>query len=177
MNPVKIVEYRHRHQLHFEKLNRNWIEKYFKMEALDEYVLTRPEEAIIQPGGAILMAEYEGVIAGTVALRKLNGDVYEFTKMAVDPGFRRRGIAEALSYASFYKAKQLGATQVVLFSNSILTPAIALYEKLGFRHIALGRGEYERSDVKMSIEIPEVILQADKFINNKKILHNRNVNI
>jgi ribosomal protein S18 acetylase RimI-like enzyme len=98
-----------------------------------------------------------------VALRKLNSSEYEFTKMAVDPGFRRRGIAQALSYASFYKAKDLGATEVVLFSNSILTPAIALYEKLGFRHMVLENGEYERSDVKMSIRIQDAIRQANKY--------------
>jgi Acetyltransferases len=163
MDPLKIVAYQPAHQLHFEKLNRYWIEKYFKMEPLDEYVLTHPEEAIIQPGGAILMAEYDTAIAGTVALRKLDGSVYEFTKMAVDPSFRRRGIAQALSYASFCKAKELGATEVVLFSNSILAPAIALYEKLGFRHMVLEKGEYERSDVKMSIGIHDAIRQANNY--------------
>lgn len=163
MDPLKIVAYLPKHQLDFEKLNRYWIEQYFKMEPLDEHVLTHPEEAIIQPGGAILMAEYDAVIVGTVALRKLDEGVYEFTKMAVDPGYRRRGIAQALSYASFYKAKELGATEVVLFSNSILTPAIALYEKLGFRHMVLQKGEYERSDVKMSIGIQDAIRQANNY--------------
>jgi len=32
--------------------------------------MTNPEEAILKPGGAILMALYNETVAGTVALRK-----------------------------------------------------------------------------------------------------------
>ena len=133
MSPIKIVDYQQQHQPYFEKFNRHWIEEYFVMEAVDEFVLTNPEEAILKTGGAILMALYNGTVAGTVALRKVDDTTYEFTKMAVDENFRRKGIAEALSYASFKKAKELGADEVILYSNSILKPAINLYEKLGFK--------------------------------------------
>jgi ribosomal protein S18 acetylase RimI-like enzyme len=153
---ISIVDYLPQHQQYFESFNRHWIEKYFAMEPLDEYVLTQPEEAIIQPGGAILMALYDGVPAGTVALRRLQGNVYEFTKMAVAENFQRKGIAEALSYASFKKAAALGAANVILFSNSSLKPAIALYEKLGFKHLPIGVGEYKRSDVKMSYDLTAI---------------------
>ncbi len=155
MNSIEIIDYKPSHQRYFEKFNRHWIEKYFVMEAVDEFVLTDPEAAIIQPGGAILMALYNGTIAGTVALRKIDDCTFEFTKMAVDENFRRKGIAEALSYASFEKAKELGADLVILYSNSILTPAIHLYEKLGFRHVTVGVVEYKRSDVKMIISVSE----------------------
>ena len=156
---ITIVDYQPEHQQYFERFNRHWIEKYFEMEPLDEFVLTQPEEAILKTGGAILMALYNGEVAGTVALRKLEGDVYEFTKMAVDENFQRKGIAEALSYASFKKAEELGATNVILFSNSALKPAITLYEKLGFKHLPIGNGEYKRSDVKMIYELhPSKIL-------------------
>jgi ribosomal protein S18 acetylase RimI-like enzyme len=155
MSPIKIVDYQQQHQPYFEKFNRRWIEEYFVMEAVDEFVLTNPEEAILKPGGAILMALYNGTVAGTVALRKVNDSIYEFTKMAVEERFQRKGIAEALSYASFKKAKELGADEVILYSNSILTPAINLYEKLGFKHASIGTGEYKRSDVKMTISITQ----------------------
>jgi GNAT superfamily N-acetyltransferase len=153
MSQITIVDYEPQHQPYFEKFNRTWIEKYFVMEVLDEFVLTNPGEAIIKPGGAILMAKYNGIIAGTVALRKLDATTFEFTKMAVEQSFQRKGIAEALSYASFEKAKQLGAKTVILYSNSILTPAIHLYEKLGFKHLPPENGEYKRSDVKMMIPV------------------------
>jgi len=155
MNAITIIDYQPGHKQYFEKLNREWIEKYFVMEAIDEFVLTNPEEAIIKPGGAILMALYDGAVAGTVALRKAGESVYEFTKMAVEEKFRRKGIAEALSQASLKKAKMLGASEVILYSNSILKPAINLYRKLGFKQVPIGTGEYKRSDVKMTIAITQ----------------------
>jgi ribosomal protein S18 acetylase RimI-like enzyme len=160
MNNIFIVEYNASHQPYFEKFNRQWIEKYFVMEPLDEFVLKNPEEAILKPGGAILMAECDGEIAGTVALRKLDGDTYEFTKMAVDEKFRRRGIAERLSYASFDRAKELGATKLILYSNMKNAAAIKLYEKIGFKHLQVEPGVYKRANVKMIIDIDEMLQSA-----------------
>ena len=90
MNPIKIIDYRPEHQPYFEKFNRAWIEELFEMEPVDEWVLRNPDKAILESGGAILMAEYDGVIAGTVGLRKVDAYSYEFTKMAVDENFRRK---------------------------------------------------------------------------------------
>src|SRR6476619_5223869 len=98
MNPIKIVDYQPQHQPYFEKFNRQWIEEYFVMEPIDEFVLKHPGEAILKKGGAILMALYNGTVAGTVALKKMDDTTCEFTKMAVDENFRRLGIAETLSY-------------------------------------------------------------------------------
>jgi len=153
---IRIVDFEPAHQPYFEKLNRQWIEQYFEMESIDEYVLTRPVEAIMDAGGAILMAFVDGVPAGTVALRKMDDHSFEFTKMAVDENFRRRGIAEALSYASFEKARELGADTVILYSSSRLQPALRLYEKIGFRHLPVEQAEYKRSDVKMMIDLAAV---------------------
>lgn len=153
MTGIEIVDYEPAHQPYFEQFNRAWIEEYFTMEPLDEYVLRNPEEAILAQGGAILMAKYEGEVAGTVGLRKLSDSVFEFTKMAVDEKFRRRGIAEAISYASFEKARQLGAEKVILYSNTKNAAAIKLYEKLGFRHLQPEQGVYQRANVKMEIKV------------------------
>ena len=157
MDTIEIIDYRAEHQSSFEGLNRAWIEKYFWMEERDKYVLQQPEAAILAKGGAILMATCNGEIAGTVALKKVSNEVYEFTKMAVDERFRRRGIAEALSYASFYKAKELGAEKVILYSNRILEPAITMYHKLGFTEVPIEEGiVYERSDIKMEIDLDSI---------------------
>ena len=115
---ISITDYRPEHQPWFEAFNREWIEELFEMEPVDEWVLMNPEKAILEPGGAIIMGEYNGVPAGTVALRKVDDETYEFTKMAVDKKHRRLGIAEAISYASFKKAKELGAEKVILYSNT-----------------------------------------------------------
>ncbi len=77
MNTINIIGYIPEHQPYFEKFNRAWIEEWFTMEPLDEWVLTNPEEAIMKDGGEILMASYNGEIAGTVALRKLSAGSVE----------------------------------------------------------------------------------------------------
>ncbi|CAN5716413.1 hypothetical protein BH11BAC4_BH11BAC4_25090 [soil metagenome] len=154
---MKIIDYEPMHQPYFEKFNRQWIEALFIMEPVDEFVVTNPGIALLDKGGAILMAEYDGTVAGTVALRKVDETIYEFTKMAVDENFRRKGIAEALSYASFEKARELGADKVILYSNTKNAGAIKLYEKLGFHHVEVEKAVYERANVKMIIDIDDAI--------------------
>lgn len=159
---IEIVEFKPEHQPYFEKFNKAWIEKYFWLEEIDKYVLEHPGEAIIAEGGAILMATYNGVVAGTVALKKVDDATFEFTKMAVDENYRRQGLAEALSYASFERAKELGATKVILYSNTALEGAIIMYRKIGFKEVPIGDVVYKRSDIKMEI-----------FLNNIPQPHNQ----
>ncbi|MES2849405.1 MAG: GNAT family N-acetyltransferase [Bacteroidota bacterium] len=156
MNTINIIGYIPEHQPYFEKFNRAWIEEWFTMEPLDEWVLTNPEEAIMKDGGEILMASFNGDIAGTVALRKLSEGVFEFTKMAVGEIFRRKGIAEKLTYASFERAKELGAKKVILYSNTKNAAAIKMYEKIGFKHLPVENDVYARANVKMEIDLEHI---------------------
>jgi ribosomal protein S18 acetylase RimI-like enzyme len=168
MSKIEIIDYRPEHQQWFESLNRTWIEKYFEMEPSDIEVLTNPDKYIISTGGAILMAKCDEAIAGTVALKKIDDKSYEFTKMAVDERYRRRGIAEQLSYASFLKATELGAETIILYSNSILKGAILLYEKIGFEHVAVLNSQYKRSDVKMVIDATKAHESAQNFFTKQR---------
>jgi len=172
MTNIKIVDYQTEHQSYFENFNRQWIEELFEMEPLDEWVLTNPDKSILEPGGAILMALYNGVPAGTVGLRKVDAETFEFTKMAVDPNYQRKGIAEAISYASFRKAKALGATRVILYSNTLNAGAIKLYEKIGFTHVPVENDVYKRANVKMVINIDAAIHKADKYDKQIKLQTN-----
>lgn len=156
MNSIEIISFRPEHAAHFARLNKAWIEKYFFLEDLDRWVLEHPQEAVLSKGGAILMATYEGVVAGTVALIKVNNEEYEFAKMAVDEAFQRRGIAEALSYAAFEKAKALGAKKISLYSQTSLAPAIQLYRKLGFVEVPMDNYAYTRANIKMEMELANV---------------------
>jgi GNAT superfamily N-acetyltransferase len=147
---VQIVEYSSVYQPWFEKLNRHWIEKYFWMEPVDFEVLQWPDEHIIKPGGSILMARCRNEVAGTVALKRVNENVYEFTKMAVDENFRGKKIGQALAEAAIDKARQKGADRIILYSNTVLAPAISLYKKIGFKEIPVD-GPYKRSNIKMEL--------------------------
>jgi GNAT superfamily N-acetyltransferase len=147
---LEMVEYKPEHQPWFEKLNREWIEHYFWMEPIDFEVLQHPEKHIISKGGTIFMASCDREIAGTVALKFVSPGIYEFTKMAVDKKFRGQKIGQALAEAAIEKAKELGAHKIILYSNTILSPAIALYRKVGFVEVPVD-GPYKRSDIKMEL--------------------------
>jgi GNAT superfamily N-acetyltransferase len=152
---VTILEYQPEHQSSFEKLNRTWIEKFFWMEPVDFDVLQHPDEHIIKPGGAILVAKYNDEIAGVVALKYAKPGIYEFTKMAVDEGYRGQKIGQILSEAAIEKARSLGAYKVILYSSTKLGPALSLYKKLGFVNVPVD-GPYKRSDVKMELPLLNV---------------------
>lgn len=152
MDEIEILEYRNEHQPWFEKLNRTWIEQYFEMEDIDVQVLQNPESHIISKGGTILMAQYEKQIAGTVALKYSSPGVFEFTKMAVDEKYRGKKIGLLLARAAIRKVQQLGGHTIILYSNTILEPAIRLYRKLGFREVPVD-GPYKRSNIKMELNL------------------------
>lgn len=150
---LQILQFKPEHQPWFEKLNRDWIEKYFQMEPLDYEILQSPEEHIINKGGNIFMAFYDKEVAGTVALKSVSPGLYEFTKMAVDEKFQGKKIGKALAVTAIHHAKELGAKKIILYSNTLLKPAIALYEKLGFKEIPLD-GPYKRTNIKMELILP-----------------------
>lgn len=150
MSLIYILDYSTNYQPDFERLNRNWIEKYFWMEPVDHEVLSKPDEHIINKGGSIFMAQYNNEIAGTVALKFVEAGVFEFTKMAVDEKFQGLKIGKQLAEAAIEKAKQKNAHKIILYSNTKLTTAITLYRKLGFQEIPVD-GPYKRSDIKMEL--------------------------
>jgi ribosomal protein S18 acetylase RimI-like enzyme len=147
---VSVLEYTAKHQPWFEDLNREWIEKYFWMEPIDEEVLQHPEKHILAKGGSILMASINKQMVGTVALKFVEPGVFEFTKMAVDQKFRGQKVGWRLSEAAIAKARNLGAHKIILYSNTLLAPAISLYRKLGFVEVPLD-GPYKRSNIKMEL--------------------------
>jgi len=149
---VQILKYQPEHQPWFEKLNRYWIEKYFWMEPIDFEVLQHPEEHIVKPGGTIFIGTYNREIAGTAAVKFVDAGTYEFTKMAVDEKYQGKKIGKAIAEAAIKWSKEAGAKRIILYSNTKLETAIAMYRKLGFKEIPLD-GPYKRSDIKMELKL------------------------
>lgn len=160
---IIITDYRSEHQPWFEKLNRAWIEEFFRMEDIDQSVLSNPEEYILKDGGKILMAYWNDEVAGTVALRKMKTGDFELTKMAVDPAFRGKGIGEALIHGLIDRAREMKLKSIILYSNTVLETAIRLYRRMGFIEIPLEPGVYERSNIKMRIDIEAPVLQMNEI--------------
>jgi GNAT superfamily N-acetyltransferase len=151
-NEVHILTYEPRHQPSFEALNREWIEKYFAMEPPDYDILQNPGEHILKKGGNIFMASCNGRIVGTVALKAVGEQTFELTKMAVNEEFQGKKIGRALAETAIAWAKGSGAKKIVLYSNTMLGSAMALYFKLGFKEIPVD-GPYKRTNIKMEFVI------------------------
>jgi DNA-binding MarR family transcriptional regulator/N-acetylglutamate synthase-like GNAT family acetyltransferase len=153
---VEILDYSPEWQADFKRLNYQWIEKYFTVEEADEQVLNYPQEKILNPGGCILMARYNGEMVGTCALIKMDAVKYELAKMAVAEHARGKRIGWLLGQAAIQRARELGAEVLYLESNTMLEPAINLYYKLGFQRVIGHTSCYERCNIQMELKLVEV---------------------
>ena len=149
LTPMEIIEITPHTSNHFATINRQWITKYFRMEPIDEDVLSNPYQKIVNPGGAILFAQENEEIIGTVALKKHSADIVELTKMGVYEHAQNRGAGKILIQAAIDKAKTMGFSKIILYSNRKLENAIHLYRKLGFVEFSTSDQLYERCDIQM----------------------------
>ena len=140
------------HREAFAALNRVWLERYFAVEPHDLEQLYDPETHVLNGGGRIFLAATEtNEIIGTLALIAAGPDEFEMAKMAVSDDFQGRGVGRRLCVAAFEWARSVAAIRVWLESNRILTPALHLYESVGFREIPLAPSPYARADIKMEL--------------------------
>ena len=101
----------------FETLNLEWIAKYFVVEEHDKEQLSQPQEYIINKGGEIVFACYQGKAIGTCALIKTSTHEFELAKMAVSPHFQGLQLGYKLGLYALEKAKAMGAERIWLESN------------------------------------------------------------
>jgi GNAT superfamily N-acetyltransferase len=150
---IRIISYRNEHHAVFKQLNLEWLDHYHLTETHDLMVLDDPKGTILSPGGFIWLAEANGKIVGTAALMKEHEGVYELVKMAVTEAYRGNGISKLLIEKGIHKAREIGAQKLTLYSNHKLQTAIGLYEKYGFRHVALHDSPFETADVRMELDL------------------------
>lgn len=123
----------------FKALNMAWVSHFFVVEPFDEEVLSRPEQYILSPGGAILMArdKASGEAVGVGALLPLaqeedGAPIFEVSKMAVHPPYQGYGIGRRILQGLVEAARQKGARRAIIYSNRMLENAIHLYYSEGF---------------------------------------------
>jgi GNAT superfamily N-acetyltransferase len=152
INNVRIAAYSAAYQADFERLNIEWLEKFFYVEENDQKQLRDPEAYFIKTGGYIFIALLNEVPVGTAALIKVGVDTFELAKMSVTESAKGNGIGEALARRAMEQAKSAGAKMIFLLTNSALVPARRLYEKLGFVAVPVDDAHgYARCDVKMEL--------------------------
>jgi GNAT superfamily N-acetyltransferase len=150
---IEIVNYRPSYAIIFRELNYEWIRKHFEIEESDRKMLEDPKGYILDKGGAILIALLDGSPVGTCALIKMKEGSYELAKMAVSEKAQGQKIGWKLGLATIEKARELGANKIYLETNSVLTPAINLYKKLGFTHGSSQESPYSRCNVQMEMKL------------------------
>ena len=133
----------------FKRLNVAWLERHFTVEPIDERVLGNPEQEILNAGGEIIFALLDDQVVGTVGLKAESADEFELTKMAVDERFQGRGYGQRLLETAVQFARQRGKRRVVLYTQTVLKPAITLYRKNGFVELRDFDRKHARCDAKM----------------------------
>ena len=85
----------------------------------------------------------DGTVLGYVGMMYVLDEGY-ISNVAVSPDWRRQGIGSALITRLCELCESLGLSFVTLEVRAGNTPAIALYEKHGFRCVGLRKNYYER---------------------------------
>jgi len=89
------------------------------------------------PDGRLLLAEYEGQLAGCVALHKWQADICEMKRLYLRSSFRGKGLGGALAEAIIGEARSIGYRRMRLDTiEPIMKDAVEMYRKLGFREVA-----------------------------------------
>lgn len=147
---LTIIPFERRYGSDFKRLNLEWLEKYFSIEPIDKAILSRPAD-IVKNGGFILFARMGQRIVGTCALIKDGKSRYELSKMAVTESYQGLGIGRQLLDSAIRTWPRSADGELFLETNSALSPAIRLYESVGFVHAKrpAGPSHYERADVYM----------------------------
>lgn len=151
MDQVKVITFNPKYVNTYIELNRQWIEKYFKIESMDIAQLENPYDNVLKNGEIFFLLENDRAL-GTCAMIAHGPGCYELAKMAVEPSVRGKGYGDILMQQALEWARSQGAKKVMLLSNTVLEPAITLYKKHGFKTVHLGpHPDYERCNIEMEL--------------------------
>ena len=107
------------------------IQSYLDLQNYDREI-EHLEEKYGEPEGRLYLAEWDGAVAGCVALHRLSESVAELKRLYVRPAFRRFGIGRALTLKIIEEARAAGYRTLQLDTQPFLPEAIRLYHSLGF---------------------------------------------
>lgn len=150
---TRIITYGPQYKQDFIRLNKQWIETYFRLEQSDLDTFAHIDDNIIGRGGQIFLAiDDSELVVGCCALKPHpESDCYELAKMAVSPDAQGKGVGRKLGEALLGYARSHGVRRIFLEGNTRLEASIALYRKLGFKEIPLKGNAYERCDILMEL--------------------------
>jgi GNAT superfamily N-acetyltransferase len=92
-------------------------------------------DALRAPGGAFVVATSDGAPVACGGVRRLDDSTGEIKRMWVASSWRGAGLGSRLLRRLEEEARRLGYTRTVLDTNRVLTEAIAMYGRAGYREI------------------------------------------
>ena len=88
------------------------------------------------PSGRLLLASYEGQLAGCVALHPLEPEIGEMKRLYLRPSVRGKGLGRTMIDVIVNEARAIGYRRIRLDTiEPLMRDAVALYRKMGFREI------------------------------------------
>ncbi|MGB0010076.1 MAG: GNAT family N-acetyltransferase [Candidatus Sulfotelmatobacter sp.] len=106
------------------------------------------------PDGRLLLAEYEGQLAGCVAMRELEPGTCEMKRLYLRTRFRGNGLGRALADRIIAEARQVGYRRMRLDTvEPVMKDAVGMYRKLGFREISPYRSNPIAGAMYMELEL------------------------
>jgi putative acetyltransferase len=106
------------------------------------------------PDGRLLLALYEGELAGCVALHKLQSEICEMKRLYLRPELRGKGLGRALAENIISEARRIGYKRMRLDTvEPAMKDAVAMYRRLGFKEIAAYRANPMPGTLYMELEL------------------------
>jgi ribosomal protein S18 acetylase RimI-like enzyme len=115
-------------------------------------------QIFMPPDGCLLLADYDGILAGIACMKHMRDQIGEIKRMYVQDTFRGEGIGRELLLRLLDEGREIGYTSIRLDSARFMTEAHALYRSAGFEEIdpypeSEIPGEYQRHWVFMEIAL------------------------
>jgi putative acetyltransferase len=106
------------------------------------------------PEGRLLLAEFEGQLAGCGALHKIDDATCEMKRLYLRPQFRGKRIGRALADRIIFEARIIGYRRMRLDTvEPVMKDAVVMYRKIGFKEIDPYRANPMAGTLYMELEL------------------------
>ncbi len=95
----------------------------------------RDEIEMLAPHGAFVVVTDGDTVVGCGGVQRIDNRTAEIKRMWIDPTQRGQGLGRRLLDHLEQVARELGRTRVVLDTNEVLTEAVTMYERAGYRPV------------------------------------------